>query len=126
MSNRCEQGRLLTGRDQADTLRKFNLRFAFHSPKLPDLGLLAGLRPTRLLRARFPFCWELRRLLAGGAHEARRCTASVQESTARLTHAGIGTVRMCGRIGCSIVRAERVRRTRIEDQIRPILETFKD
>ena len=42
MSNRCEQGRLLTGRDQADTLRKFNLRFAFHSPKLPDLGLLAG------------------------------------------------------------------------------------
>jgi hypothetical protein len=34
--------RLLTGRDQADRLRKFNLRFAFHSPKFPDLGLLAG------------------------------------------------------------------------------------
>ena len=27
---------------------------------------------------------------------------------------------------CAIVRAERVRRTRIENQIRPILETFKD
>lgn len=31
-----------------------------------------------------------------------------------------------GAILSSIVRAERVRRTRIEDQIRPILETFQD
>jgi hypothetical protein len=26
---------------------------------------------------------------------------------------------------CAIVRAERVRRTRVEDQIEPILETFR-
>jgi guanylate kinase len=35
-------------------------------------------------------------------------------------------VEEAGAVLSSIVRAERVRRTRIEDQIRPILETFQD
>jgi len=31
-----------------------------------------------------------------------------------------------GAVLCALVRAERIRRTRIEDQIRPILDTFQD
>jgi guanylate kinase len=92
--------------------------------KIPDAVRIFILAPSRAeleqrLRARSDTAQEvIERRLRGAADEIRDYGNYDYVLVNREVAASVDTL-------CSIVKAERVRRTRIEDQIRPILATFE-
>lgn len=92
--------------------------------RIPQAVSIFILAPSRAelehrLRARSDTREEvIQRRLRAAAEEIRNCHQYDYLLVNRNVEDGVDTL-------CSIVKAERVRRARVEDQIRPILETFE-